>query len=136
MGEKNPQEFAIPQVLHTTCDKTLTAVVQCDKSQREGITSGSLSIYSRFFPTLLCLYEALQAALGPGLGQPAQQGHGRGAEGGHEDAQRAGGLPLQRQAGGAALIQPREEKTSGKSSPQPFDYTKIDVLHGLTVSLH
>lgn len=103
------------------------------KERQIQITSGSSSTYSRFFPTLLCLHEALQAALRPGLGHPAEQRHGRGPEEAHKDAQGAGGHPLQRQAGGAAFVQPREEKTLGRAHCSPSTIQRLmsdsDSLH-------
>ena len=39
---------------------------------------------------------------------------GEGPEEGHKDDQRAGALPLRRQAEGAGLFQPGEEKASGR----------------------
>ena len=49
-------------------------------------------------------------------GAPVQEGQGavgEGPEEGHKDAQRAAAPPLQRQAEGAGLVQPGEEKAAG-----------------------
>jgi len=74
--------------------------------------------HEQSFPIYLCSCETPPGALRPVLESPGQERSGpvgAGAEEGHEDLQRAGTPLLWRKAKGVGVVQPGEEKVSGRT---------------------